>query len=373
MVSARAMILASLALAGCQFSVKGNPNADPNGPDGGLGPDGTGVDAAAGCFGPSGWIVCPHAVGGGKTITGALDTSPGSAACEDSIGGWPSAQPAACFVVGTTVQLTDVIASGSRPLVVVATETITITGVLDIASHREGTIGPGAPATACEAFKRPATSNTNGGGGGAGGSFGTAGGNGGDGDQSRKGGEAADADTAAPSTLRAGCAGQRGGESGGTPGQGGGAVYLVAGVAILGPGSINASGAAGTGGGNHAGGSGGGSGGLVVLSAPSIMLGGVLANGAGASSGSSDTAGGASGDEANPLQMTMPALGGIGQGGEAGPGGRGGNGAAGTAPAMSGASVQSDRGGGGGGGGLGAVRANIPLAFPVSPAPTIVH
>lgn len=328
--------------------------------------DAPGVDAADRCYGPNGWTVCPRVANDHRQITGAINTDEIIYCSPTQLDSWPAPQPAACFVVGRTLTLTNVTASGSRPLVLVASDTITINGVLDVASHRGGTIGPGSQPTACKPFTGTPENSGNGGGGGAGGSFGTAGGDGGQGDSSRQGGQAAAANNEPPTVLRAGCAGQRGGEDGGAPGRGGGAVYLVAGISIGGPGTIHAGGSGGTSANSSSGGSGAGTGGMIVLAAPVISLGGAVANGGGGASGASNSTGGTSGSDVDPLLPMAPALGGEG------PGGRGGDGSFATTPAVDGSDVGNDRGGGGGGGGVGAIRSNLPLSFPVSPPASII-
>src|SRR5262249_29629712 len=139
-------------------------------------------------------------------------------------------------------------------------------------------------------------------GGGAGGSLGTRGGDGGTGDTNNNGppvgtakGGVAGVVQLPPTMLRGGCPGGDGGTADashrGPGGNGGGAVYLIAGSAIHIIGDVFASGAGGmsTPGTVSAeeGGGGGGTGGMIGLDAPSIDIPGrVVANGgAGAGGG----------------------------------------------------------------------------------------
>jgi len=56
------------------------------------------------------------------------------------------ATPAACFVVGSTVTVNNVVVTGNRPLVILA-DTIQVNGLLDAAAHEAmlTRIAPGAP------------------------------------------------------------------------------------------------------------------------------------------------------------------------------------------------------------------------------------
>lgn len=296
------------------------------------------------------------------TTTSPLCAAPGAV----SWSGPASVQPGACFVYATTITMTtDVLVIGSRPLVLAASSGITIDHVLDVASHRGVSTGPGAPALGCKAFVQT-PGGSSGGGGGAGASFMTKGGDGGGGNGAMLIGVAPAAESTAPTALRAGCHGQRGANSdgglSGAEGQGGGAVYAVSNGTITITGTIDASGAGATAGGIFAGGSGAGSGGMIVLYAPAIAAtgGSLVANGGGGAGGGDNNSVGSSGQDPNPAAPATPAAGGPGPPG----GGAGGNGYAGLPPgtaATSGQSVGSNKGGGGGGGGGGYIRANLAL------------
>jgi hypothetical protein len=330
-----------------------------------------------------GWRVClaaePTTAPQNITSMLLLDTMTSPLCATTQPPSWKAAnQPDACFLIGTQITFGAPViqAVGSRPLVVFASDTITIATQLDVAS-RATRSGAGAPSTLCN----PPTAATGGqtGGGGAGGTFGTQGGDGGAGSSggaSGTPGRASMRDSQLPTVLRAGCTGGVGGSTanaGGMPGAGGGAVYLVAKNRITINGFINASGAPGLGGNPVAGGGGGGSGGMIVLYAPTITgNGGVLvANGGGAGGGGGTSNVGGTGSEPSPQMPAMIASGGTGGAG----GGVGGNGFAGTTNATTGAngSPTAATGGGGGGGGAGFIRANVmPSQITTSPAVTLV-
>jgi len=278
-----------------------------------------------------------------------------------------------CVIAAQTITINSgvtVAATGMRPLVLVATETLTVNGLIDVASHRGVSIGPSGDAPGCSEGTPPTGTS-----GGAGGSFGGMGGNG-----AGVGGNAGTAGaTLAPTTLRGGCPGQNGADdtAPGARGHGGGAVYLIANNAIMIGGVINASGSGGGGGGNsaNAGAGGGGSGGFIGLDAPMISASGVIvANAAGGGEASGAVSTGDFGDD--PTLATAPALGGAGASTF---GTDGGNGAYGTmlggqnAATTCTGTCTTPSAGGGGGGGAGIIkryRATSISGGTISPPPT---
>ena len=337
--------------------------------------DATLPEAGETCLGATGGLVQPCfavAPSGTVTLAGAIDTDT-SPLCSTIV-----SNTTACVIASGSIQIdaaTTVTATGTKPLVLAATGTVTINGVLDVASHR-GVIAPGASGNdaTCDPGTPP-TTNGNAGGGGGGGSFGAKGGDGGDGN----GGGGPDGGTSGaaalpPTTLRGGCKAQDGKEGAGAAatrglgGNGGGVVYVIAGTTLsIGAGGvINASGAGGTNGVTaRAGGGGGGSGGLVGLDAPTVTNGGVVfANGGSGAEGSGDNNPGKPGVDPTGAG---PAVFGIGISNTGGDGGNGGAGAAGA-----GANGLQSTDGGGGGGGVGVIRV-FPLQAiggAVSPPPT---
>ena len=292
--------------------------------------------------------------------------------------GWTDAgQTAACFVTATTMNIQqELVATGTRPLVLVVETSISIVGMIDAASHvGENKRGPGTPPDTCVAPIETPCGSVRGGAGGAGGAFMSFGGTGGYGDGGCDGGVSGKGLPLAPPLLRAGCDGQRGGDGvdpSAPGGYGGGALFLVAGESIdLGSaGVINASGAGGFVGGLLSGGSGGGTGGMIVMYAPSITAAPgavVMANGGGGGAGQqSGATNGSDPDWAEPLS-TAP--GGRTPGS---PDGVGGTGAAGDGPPQ-GATNHLDNvcGAGAGGGGRGFIQANTPIGNALT-SPTVV-
>src|ERR1043165_5525946 len=189
-----------------------------------------------------------------------------------------------CIIAGTNITIgSHLVAVGTKPLIVIGTNSVSITATLDVASHRVGPVrGAGGNSSACVAGDAAGAGQ-----GGAGGSFGGAGGIGGNGEQG--GTKPNPGTTATPTTLRGGCRGRNG--SLGAGGNGGGAVYVIAGTGITITGAINASGGAGARSAtNEEGGGGGGSGGMIALEAPTISGSGqIFANGAGGGPGNDNS------------------------------------------------------------------------------------
>jgi hypothetical protein len=293
-----------------------------------------------------------------RTVINTDDTSSASLCAALASGG------DVCVVAATILTVNaDLHATGGRPLVVLASDALTVAagGSIDVGSHRAPAsglpeIGAGANPSSCAAGTLPGTS-----GGGAGGSFTGPGGAGGG---PNPGGSAASVGTVAE--LRGGCAGQDGnGPSHGAKGNGGGAVFLIAGNTITIAGTINAAGEGGAEGvTNSSGAGGGGAGGMIGFDAPMISATGlILANGGGGGEGSGVNLSGRPG--ADP---TTPAAASGGNGG-AGNGGDGGNGSAGAAsgPGSPGANGTAAGGAGGGGAGLVKAPAQAALGTQVSP------
>lgn len=348
------------------FSLAPDADVDAPGPDAQL------------CYGQGLAPVClTSAPMGARTLDVAIDTD-AMGTCSDviaQVGG-----PELCVIAATQITVSaSVTVTGSRPLMLLATETITVDGVLDVSSRRSpARVGAGANFTACGAGTAP-LNTTNGAGGGAGGTFGAAGATGGDGAPA---GVVVNNNGVAPAVLpvtfvRGGCKAQDGGDSGtaqgGLGGASGGAVYLFAGTMIDVTGNIFASGAGAGASALRAGGGGGGAGGLIGLEAPTINVSGILAaNGANGSGGSGSTAGGGAGtDGATTLFSTQPA----GTAGGATGGGAGGRGATGAVAASiggTGSTAVAGTAGGGGGGGPGVIYVKGTFTgTQVSPAPTI--
>lgn len=360
------------------------------------------VDAASGdaslCYGSSIVSVClsvaPRQLVGFPIGTTFLDTDTDSN-CTQVIP-QPRSGPEVCVIAATTLIVSNtLIATGSRPLVLIGADTVTIEGTLDVSSTssppRTGAGGSQGP---CD-YPDFADADGIGGGGGAGGSLGTKGGDGGTGDQQMAGSEhtvahgaPAGAPQAMPGFLRGGCRGSKGGKAilaagAADPagGNGGGAVHVIAGNKITVTGDVFASGAGGgaiTGGnGERQGGGGGGSGGLIGFEAPTIEIAStshLVANGGGGAGGGGPDTGGGVGGDGTTTDWDTPA-----------PGGHPGFGAFLTCATPSGApgaagegdgtaGSPGDCGGGGGGGGLGVLwihGAVIGGTTMMSPQPTI--
>ena len=248
--------------------------------------------------------------------------------------------------------------TGTKRLILLATESITISGVLDAAGHGK-TSGPAGSAGPCGAGTKNPTRGFQGGGG-WGGSFGGAGKNGGDGATGSGGMAAARFDA---TTLRGGCPGSDGadnvlGSGGGERGGGGGAVLLIANQTITIDGTLNASGGKGRGGQGGGGGGGGGSGGMIVLDASTVNTPGkCFANGGGGGEGANLTNGRDGGESKAPNQVADGGKGGPAPGGDGGDGGFGAtDGLSGTNGTTGAPGGQDDGGGGGGGGGVGIIK-----------------
>jgi hypothetical protein len=396
------------ALVGCGFGSSRSTD-NPGDPDGGgvvppdaaadAAIDGSGGGSGGGpgggphafCVGPTDRSICLDAAPTGNVLLDtALDTDKSDAdnpCLAHQPASWTAALgPDACFIVGDTVRLMSLRATGARPLVIIAQHQIAVVGTLSVASLRaSGKVGAGANPADCKPFAHDPVVIDLGGGGGAGGSFMVQGADGGVGNGVfNAGGQAAVPEAAAPARLRGGCAGQKGGR--GTEndgGAGGGAVYLASAGAIdLSTGKVDASGAGGKGAPINDGGGGGGSGGTILLHAATITVTPgtqLAANGGGGGgggaavvgTGGADLSHGDDGDD--PDTAATAAAGGHGGIVLSQNGGDGGTGAALQIVPKSGTSGDTGGGGGGGGGGTGYIRSNRSLdGATVSPAADVV-
>lgn len=289
------------------------------------------------------------------TLAGVLDTTL-DATCTAIV---PAQGTEYCVIAHAEISIAaTVTAIGTRPLVLIGAQRITVAGTLDAASRRMGGIlGAGSNPSSCMMGAAPGARA-----GGPGGSFGGTGGSG--------GGSPAPAPAPAvvPTTLRGGCPGRDGDGGTGEGGRGGGAVYLISQGRIEVTGTINASGMSGSGGEPADSGGGGGSGGMIGLDAPDITVADsarIFANGAGGG------AGGGSGSGAQGEHPSEPLV--AADGGDGGffGGGNGGAGSAGATLAGS-AGTAGSVAAGGGGGGAGVIKVHPPRALPgrISPPPT---
>jgi len=218
-------LLTCVGLAGCTFG-----SAKPSG-DAEVPPD---IGEPQRCFGAGlGKLCLKSEPTMPRTLSGTIDTGVDTSCDEikdlDGI--------SVCVVAGTTVQVMDYRGVGPRPLVIVASDKLTVAGTLDVGSRRgEAMSGAGAATAMCTA-PTPPEDDAGGAGGGAGGSFAGAGGDGGRGDQDNNGGKAGPgiggihATQGPPTLLRAGCRGGNGGMGAagttfGNGGLGGGAGYV---------------------------------------------------------------------------------------------------------------------------------------------------
>jgi hypothetical protein len=371
----------AVLLAACSFQASPTQSAPSDSSSSG---SDTGVDTTVTppidggpCFGTGLVKVCFDATPtGAVTLPGAtnpLDTGV-SGSCTKivtQVGG-----PDLCVIAGMTVTVSGpFVAIGTRPLVLIGADSVSVPGTLDVSSKIAGGSrkGAGANDSGCTTGGN-GKNDSGGGGGGAGGSFGTAGGAGGTGDKNDNGmprngvapGGAAGAEQATPLALRGGCKGSAGGEgantdtshTGGAGGDGGGAVYLIAGNMITIAGDVFASGAGGSvtpgNGGFEQGAGGGGSGGMIGLDAPTIQVTGRIAANGGAGAGGGADMGGTPGGDGTTAMWDKRAPGGNG---DKNPMGDAGDGADGSTvnliTNLGGASA--DAAGGGGAGGLGLV------------------
>jgi hypothetical protein len=339
-------------LAGCGFQSRAASIADADvAGDGDIGMQM--VDASL-CF--DGFTrVCLAALPTTALVVGSSMTIDTTTGCAETTMGTARE---VCVVARTMIEVATgavLRATGTRPLILLATTSIVIAGTLDAASHRAGTAGPGANLPGCPIGAAPTLAIS--GGGGYGGTFATVGGDGGE-SLTRGAKGVAPTTLLAPVSLRGGCPGVAGaGNHPGTGGAGGGALELVA-PSIAVSGRVNASGAGGEPGvSDDSGGGGGGSGGMIVFDAAMhVVTGVVMTQGGGGGGGSGGAGSGTPG--ADPTAAGVGAVPGDGYHAAGGLGGAGGAGA--VAADAGDAQAGSGIGGGGGGGGGGVIRISAP-------------
>lgn len=368
-----------IALSGCQsilgideFHTAGD--AGPEADAAADAPSDADIDAPSDsltCFGTLKSICFTTPPSGTVNLSGAFNTS-SDARCVN----YPqSGGPDLCVVSAATINAGAMTVQGSKPLVLIATNTINVTGEVDASSSITGSIGPSANGAGCTVTTGGA--QTQGGGGGGGGGFGALGGKGGGGAGGGAFGPAGA--TINVMQIRGGCPGGKGGDgetgTGGTIGASGGAIALLAGTSITinNTGAVYASGAGGgagsPSGANRGAGGGGGSGGLIVLEAPSITVSGTVTANGGGGGGGADAGNGNPGQDGKKASYNVVALGGPNEVGTHG--GDGGDGGATVTPARDGL-LPPNGGGGGGGGGVGVVWVHGTLTGTrVSPAPQV--
>jgi hypothetical protein len=366
MRAVRTSVILGLLLGGCSFHSSSAP-ADGHGSDSGMidadidgpidGPPDAMPDAARQDFGTGVWTVhVPTLPTAGVALPAMIDTGT-SPLCSTDAAFTDASQPAACVIVGTTITTpgnTNV--RGSKPLVLVATDSVTIDKNLDVAAHRGQAVPAGGNWSGCGSPGSGAD-HTTGAGGGAGGSFITKGGDGGAGDGGNASAGTAAVALGTPAFLHGGCPGSHGGDGSQNAAgiaNGGGAIYIVAANSITISSLVNASGSGAVGGGHASGGGGGGSGGMIVLYAPQIdASGNLLANGGGGAGGGDNNSDGMNGsDEMIAMPLVAPP-------GGNGPGGAGGDGSTNGTGGTSAANGANNDGGGGGGGGAGFIGINV--------------
>jgi hypothetical protein len=240
------------------------------------------------------------------------------------------------------------------PLAIIASDTITVNGLIDVSAGGAGVGQFEENSEACTMMWQgsgaqiPAGSAAFAGGGGGGASMQGSGAAGGDGVLGSIVSRAGGVTPGKPLPKEGpygGCDGGGGAFNFEGTGYGGGAVYLASatGIVIGTTGGLNAGGGGGFGGISLEGGEGGGAGGTIMLEAPGVEMNGTLAanGGGGGQGGGSDN-----GENGQSGQLGTTAA----KGGSSGKGGHGGTGGAGTTVSGSGAQGTSVGGGGGGGG-----------------------
>jgi hypothetical protein len=341
---ARLLLLALVLGGGCGWVAGLDDPISGNGGDGDVGDFCYGTGLVRVCFSaePTGDQMVSSTISTGDFSCSANVISGGTGLCVLS-GSSITIPP------GSSVLATNASGTTAIPLVLVATDSITISGTLDAAGgHSSSSTPAGSGFSGCQSGTNPGS-----GGGGQGGSFLAAGGNGGAGSGS---GGAAGMELPIPTMVHGGCPGARGGGgSGGNGAKGGGAVYLIAVNTITIDGRVDASGGGGGGTDDNggAGGGGGGSGGMIALDAPTLSITGAVcavggSGAAGSATSSSSASGMSGGGGTTACTIGTP---GVGQS-TAGSGGAGATNGVGTA----GAAGTNGAGGGGGGGSSGYIK-----------------
>ncbi len=315
-----------------------------------ISPTATCAGSAAGPLG----TICFDPPSAPTTLSGSLDTDVEGTCALRTLGGVEL-----CIVVVDQIT-SDVQITGSRPIMLWSASTLSISGLVDVASGqtpaRSGAGGNHVGCSPSSSMNGSIDAANEGASGGAGGSFGSNGGAGGA-SSLQPGGAAVPTAIA----FHGGCLGGIGGDQLDlqTAGHGGGGIYLVAHDQISISGRINASGGGAFTPPSKAGGAGGGSGGMIVIDAPAVEIqsGAVLlAIGGGGAAGGSLTLAGAPGHDptlTSPFKAAPaagPSCGGTGGGGSSGDGS---DGQSGASTSSSGCSA------GGGGGGDGVIAINL--------------
>jgi hypothetical protein len=352
-------VIALVTASGCRFLLgdgpSDNPATDASGSASVDAPADANTDPKCGWGGaglPQGGICLGELPTSSPSIPTTIDTDTSALCVAYSKGGGTY-----CVIAGVDLTVASVRVTGSKPLVLIATNSITVSGTLDAASHTATmSRGPGTDPTTCDYGLPPNNGNNPETRGGAGGSFGGSGGRGGlrnnQPPATDSGVPGARATIAPPAILRGGCHGQNGfGAGAAIGGFGGGAVYLVGGVSIdvQAAAAINASGAGGNGGaggGTPKGGAGAGSGGMIVLEAATVNVAGrVFADGGGGGEGGGTNNPGNYGFDSDGTSRAQGGNGGTANGSDGGAGSYGA-----SLDGIDGNNNGADTGGGGGGG-----------------------
>src|SRR5690348_5577455 len=147
----------ALAAAGCSFHTSNSSPTDGQKDGHGDGPidgpaDGTPDTPPQQDFGSGAWQVHVDLPVPTNTLTlpMMIDTGAASADCMTNVHWVDPSQPDSCFIVAQTISTDmDVKSRGTRPIVLVATDSIDVTNSLDAASHKMQPSGPGANDASC--------------------------------------------------------------------------------------------------------------------------------------------------------------------------------------------------------------------------------